>query len=157
MTSRPKQHVKCHMQCNKGANHIISNNGRWHNFKPCDPDTARSKIANAFPGESDLPQPWVHPTLSKAYHCGETVLLVPPVCILCSDTDIVTICPAAIALQGITTCWLKHIAPDARRDRAERKQTESAFDRQPEPQVRLFLVFHLCGFNWCLGIVDVRV
>ena len=112
----------CQVECKKGANHIIRNKDRVHNFKPCDPDTARSKIANAFPGESDLPQPWVHPTFSKAYHCGETVLLVPPVCIPSSDTDTVTICPTSSNREGITTCWLKHKSPDARRDYAERKK-----------------------------------
>ena len=92
MTRRPKQHVKCQVDCSKGANHIIRNKGRVHNFRPCDLDTARAKIANAFPRETDLPQPWVHPTFSRAYHPGETVLLVQPVCIPSSDTDIVTIC-----------------------------------------------------------------
>jgi hypothetical protein len=39
-------------------------------------------------------------------------------------------------------------------DYAERKHTEAvALDPLPEPRVRLFL----CGFNWCLGIVDVRI
>ena len=139
MTPRPKQHVKCHVDFNKGADHIIPKGGR--KFIPCEPHVARSKIANAFPGESDLPEPWVHPRFSKAYHCGDTVLLVPPrtVCIPSSDTDIVTVCPAALNGEGNTTCWLKHKSPDARRAYAERKKAEADLDPLPEPEVRLLL------------------
>jgi hypothetical protein len=130
----------CQVECKKGANHIVRNKGKVHIFKPCDLDTAKSKIANAFPDDSVLPQPWVHPTLGVAYHSGETVLLAQPVTIPTSDTDTVTICPAAWLGKGITTCWLKHLTPDAKRAYAERKQAEAAaLDPLPEPQVMLFL------------------
>ena len=129
----------CQVECKKGANHIIRNKGKVHILKPCDPDTARSKLANAFPCETNLPQPWVHPTFSTAYHSGETVLLAQPVSIPTLDTDTVTICPAAWLGQGITTCWLKHLTPDARRAYAERKKTEADLDPLPELEVRLFL------------------
>ena len=66
MPPSPKQHVKCQVECSKGANYIICNKGRVCNFEPCDLDTARLKTANAFPGESALPQPWVHPTFGRA-------------------------------------------------------------------------------------------
>ena len=77
----------CQVECKKGANHIVRNKGKVHIFKPCDLDTAKSKIANAFPDDSVLPQPWVHPTLGVAYHSGETVLLAQPVSIPTSYTD----------------------------------------------------------------------
>ena len=73
--------------------------------------------------------------------CGDTVLLVTPrtVWIPSSDTDIVTICPAALTGEGITTHWLKHKSPDARRAYAERKKAEADLDPLPEPEVRLLL------------------
>ena len=94
-------HKKCQVECSKGANHTIPNKVKVHKFKSCDPDTARSKIANAFPGETNLPQPWVHPTFSTAYHPGETVLLAQPVHIPTSDTDTVTTCPVAWSVREL--------------------------------------------------------
>jgi hypothetical protein len=141
MQPRPKQHVKCQVECSKGANHIIRNKGRVCNFEPCDLDTARMKIANAFPGESALPQPGVHPTFGRVYHSGETVLLVPPVCIPTSDTDTVNVCSAAWSREWIAASWLKQQTPGVRRARSARKQAEATtLLPPPQPQVRLFLV-----------------
>jgi hypothetical protein len=96
---------------------------------------------HAFPGESALPQPWVHPTFGRAYHSGETVLLVPPVCIPTSDTDTVNVCSAAWSREGIATSWLKQQTPGVRRARSARKQAEATtLLPPPQPQVRLFLV-----------------
>ena len=141
MTPTPRHHPK---GCGvwgatrvPSANHVICCK-KIHIFKPCDLDTARSKIDNVFPDESVLPQLWVHPTFGVAYHSGETVLLALPVSIPTLDTDTVTLGPAAWNGEGITTCWLKHNSPDARRVNVERKKTEAASDPLPEPQVRVF-------------------
>ena len=141
MPPRPKQYMQCQVECNKGASHIIRNKGRVCNFEPCDMDTTRLKIANAFPGESALPQPGVHPTFGRVYHSGETVLLVPPVCIPTSDTAMVNVCSAAWSREWIATSWLKQQTPGVRRARSARKQAEATtLLPPPQPQVRLFLV-----------------
>jgi hypothetical protein len=156
MPPRPKQHVKCQVECSKGANHIIRNKGRMCNFEPCDLDTARLKIANAFLGESALPQPWVHPTFGRAYHSGETVLLVPPVCIPTSDTDTVNVCSAAWSREGIATSWLKQQTPGVRRVRKQAEATTLL--PLPQPQVRLFLVSTcVCACVLCMFRVSISL